>query len=209
MSGSIWLSVAGAGVGMVLGALGYGLLGQSDRVDPLRSALIPDRRAPPCPRAEEQVAELSVSQARIAFLEGQITSLRAEEVALVGHPAPWPDALPASYRHEAAARELVDRALRDSPFRVEHVDCDEYPCLVGVSWTSDAGAEGGPHGPEHSVQRLAREGVEVKQAKVDASTQADGRVRSIEWSMLVPDDAPKPDWGQRLRYRLDLNERSP
>jgi hypothetical protein len=91
-----------------------------------------------CP--EEVVTRVRVAEAQRTFHEEQLRALRAEEMAIMGAPAPFPEDLPQAFRPDNVERELA-RLLDSRVHRVAASDCDEYPCLVAVYSSFPVGEE--------------------------------------------------------------------
>lgn len=195
--------------------LGAGLVVAVAAVVLFRSAMSPAETQPPPPQAEQARCPELVQAAREAeslherkrIAEELLRGLRATEIELIGEPPPWPDDLPDALRPDQI-RATVERAFEGTRYTIEVLDCEEFPCLLGASWSVDPEDTDDHTKPSRklSVAELADKGVANQQLVVSYVEYEDGDVGMEEWAALAPPELIEPQPRARLQHRRRILE---
>lgn len=167
----------------------------------------------PCLQNKVVAREYQQLEQRLSVATELLRGLRATETELVGAPVPWPASLPEDYAPDRV-RAAVERAFADTPYQVDWIDCEEFPCIVATQWTEETD-EAQPAQPfQHSFKELSDKGVDNRQLMLSAKFLLGGGVTVKEWSALGPaelvEDVPNKRLNHRWRtveaYREEIGE---
>jgi hypothetical protein len=164
-------------------------------------------RALACPDGPRLLGDTERHTAEITLLRGAIAAMRAEEIALIGEPDPFPPDLHPGYQPDGA-RATLEAALAGTRYTIDAVDCEEYPCLARLSWTLPVSEWVDGVLKEHAMNALTDAGVSATQKSIAFWTEeAEGEepVHAFEeWVRLVGPNAPDRDRDRRTDYRVDF-----
>ncbi|TVQ89526.1 MAG: hypothetical protein EA397_14910 [Deltaproteobacteria bacterium] len=193
--------VLGASVGLVLGAAGSAWVLASGSA-PSVSSDEPVARDSPCPEQIAAVRESQQLEQRLQIAEDLIRGLRATEVELIGEPPPWPDTLPEAFA-EHQARETLERAFAGTPYEIDWIDCEEFPCIFATRWSTDPDSDDEEARPTRtlSVEELEVKGFESWQLQVHY-----GRHTHREFVAFAPHERVRELSLKRLQHRQRISE---
>jgi len=190
----------GLGVGLVLGAGAVVWL----RASP-SAVSAPDSGQIDLARCPERVAvarEAEALRERHRVAQELLRGLRATEIELIGEPPPWPEALPPELRPDQA-RATVERAFEGTRYRIEGIDCEEFPCIVATSWDVEPEDTDDHLAPSRklSAEELEDKGVDTQQIQVSFWEVDEGGAGMDEWSALAPQELVEGVPRDRLQHR--------
>lgn len=172
----------GLGVGLVFGAALVVVSSPTDRS--MSSSELTQAAEARCPERVDVFGQAESLRERHRVAEGLVRGLRATEIELIGEPPAWPDALPPELRADQA-RATIERVFAGTPYRIDGIDCEEFPCLVAARWEIDA-AELEGEGPRLSGEELDDHDIANYQVGMSYRALPDGRGGMSEWSALAP-----------------------